>query len=211
MDCNVQGGICQAHEDPATCPFHTPQVSAQEVRSEAPDALPFSGPSNDQQTLVHVIEQVKRSVGEAVNPPAVEVPVLQVIGPLPSKAYSTDAGFDLPASDLMYLSPHEVRAVPTGIRVKIPKGYFGRIVPRSSAAKRGIEVIDGTIDAGYTGELFVMAKATSDLCGELMVSPGQRIGQLLLFPVVQFEVMGVEAFVIADGDRGENGFGSSGL
>lgn len=138
-------------------------------------------------------------------------PVLQVVGPLPSKAYSTDAGFDLPASEQVFLSPHEVRPIPTGIRVKIPNGYFGRIVPRSSAARRGIEVVDGTIDAGYTGELFVMARCTSSLSGELMVSPGQRIGQLLLFPVVSMEIAGVESFTLEDGDRGENGFGSSGL
>lgn len=210
VPCEIVAGVCQVHS-PEECPFHTPQVSAQEVRSEAPDALPFSGPSNDQQTLVQTMEQVKQAVEVVANPPVAKLPVLQVIGPLPPKAYCTDAGFDLPTSELTYLSPHEVRAVSTGIRVKIPKGYFGRIVPRSSAAKRGIEVIDGTIDAGYTGELFVMAKATSDLCGELMVSPGQRIGQLLLYPVLQFVVEGVESFTMEEGDRGENGFGSSGL
>ena len=45
-----------------------------------------------------------------------------------------DAGFDLSATTPMTLHPMQRALVPTGIALEIPRGYYGRIAPRSGLA-----------------------------------------------------------------------------
>lgn len=45
--------------------------------------------------------------------------------------------------------------IPTGLRIKVPKGYVALIQERGSIIKTPLKVRAGVIDAGYTGEIFV--------------------------------------------------------
>ena len=92
----------------------------------------------------------------------------------------------------------------------MPQGAFGQIVRRSSLMKRGIEPCTGTVDEGYTGEIQVILKNDSD--EEARFQKGDRIAQLLLLPQVEeFLLDWEDTDETTLGERGEQGFGSTGL
>jgi dUTP pyrophosphatase len=132
-----------------------------------------------------------------------------VFDPTPKK--DGDAGIDLPvwlpAEHSMDVYPGQFLSVPTGVKVKIPEGYWGLLKARSSAHfKKRLLVIDGVIDSGYTGELFSMVfNPTKDT---IKITHLERITQLILIK------MGVAKPKFVDElpktERGSTGFGSSG-
>ena len=129
---------------------------------------------------------------------------------LPTRAYDGDAGLDLYAAEAVRLAPGERASVGTGIAVAIPAGHAGLVLPRSGlAARHGIALVNapGLIDSGYRGELRVLLLNT-DREAAFEVAVGDRIAQLL---VVAFAAVTVEELdTLADSDRDERGFGSSG-
>lgn len=141
------------------------------------------------------------------------VPVLRLDPglPLPGYAHAGDAGADLRARVQCKLGAGERTAVPTGIKVAIPAGWAGLVLPRSGLARRhGIGMVNapGLVDSGYRGELEVLL-VNHDPHETFVVERGSRIAQLVLVQVgaVVFE----EVPELEDSARGEGGFGSSGL
>lgn len=129
---------------------------------------------------------------------------------LPSRATAGDAGLDLYASEPARLDPGARASVGTGIAVEIPDGHAGLVLPRSGwAAKHGISLVNapGLIDAGYRGEVRVLLLNT-DPIEAFEISEGDRIAQLLVVPFASLEP--VEAESLAESERGEGGFGSTG-
>jgi len=129
----------------------------------------------------------------------------------PKKANQHDAGFDLQADieDSVYLLPQQRVVIPTGYAWAIPDGWVGQVCPRSGiAAKHGVTVgnAPGIIDAGYRGEVKVILQNNSSKTFE--INPGERIGQMVIVPVMMSVPVLVES--LEDTDRGEGGFGSSG-
>lgn len=128
----------------------------------------------------------------------------------PVYARPGDAGADLVSSIDVRLEPGERALVPTGVRVALPEGYAGFVVPRSGlAAKHGISIVNapGTIDAGYRGEIKV-ALINTDREAAYDVSAGDRIAQLIVSPVVRARFLPTDE--LDDSARGDGGFGSSG-
>ena len=119
------------------------------------------------------------------------------------------AMFDLAASEDVKLREGEVKVIPLGIRMKLPEGYFGLVVPRSSTClKHGIMMANsvGIIESDYCGDSDVwgfVAYATR----ETKIPKGTRIAQFM--PVRMF---GDLDFAVVDSmpypDRG--GYGSTG-
>ena len=127
---------------------------------------------------------------------------------LPVRKRKGDAGLDLYAVEDVVLKPGEWKAVSTGIAVEIPEGYFGLIKDRSGLAlKHGLHVLAGVVDENYRGEIKVVLKNLGR--EEFKVEKGMRIAQLLIIPYLSVEVEEVKE--LSDTDRGEKGFGSSGL
>ena len=129
---------------------------------------------------------------------------------VPTRAYADDAGLDLYALTEARLGPGERAAVPTGIAVEIPAGHAGLVLPRSGLAHRhGIALVNapGLIDAGYRGEIKVLLLNT-DRAEAFLISPGDRIAQLVIVRVEAPDV--VEVAELAVSERGGGGFGSSG-
>ena len=131
--------------------------------------------------------------------------------PLPAYQSESAAGMDLRAavSEPVVLAPLQRAAIPTGLKMAIPKGFEGQVRPRSGLAFRngiGIPNSPGTIDADYRGEIKVLLinLGDSDFC----VERGMRIAQLIIAPVVQVSLQEVRS--LADTERGEGGFGSTG-
>ena len=99
--------------------------------------------------------------------------------------------------------------VPTGLRLAIPEGHAGLILPRSGLAlKHGITVLNapGLIDAGYRGEIQVLL--INHGTEPVTLERGERIAQLVIQPVAQARL--VETERLPDSSRGESGFGSTG-
>lgn len=132
-----------------------------------------------------------------------------VFDPTPKK--EGDAGIDLPvwlpAEHKMEVYPGQFLSVPTGVKVKIPDGFWGLLKARSSAHfKKRLLVIDGVIDSGYTGELFSMVfNPTRDI---ITVHHLERITQLILVQLGSAKAHFVEE--LPKTERGASGFGSSG-
>ena len=131
---------------------------------------------------------------------------------LPEYATPGAAGMDLKANidEPIVLGPLERQMIPTGIHIQLPDGYEAQVRPRSGlAAKYGVTVCNtpGTVDADYTGEIKVILINLSN--EKFVVNPGERIAQLV---VVKYErVEWDEVATLDETERGEGGFGSTGL
>ncbi len=129
---------------------------------------------------------------------------------VPAYAHPGDAGADLVAAEAVRLEPGRRALVGTGVRIALPDGYVGFVVPRSGlAVKHGITVVNtpGTVDAGYRGELKVtLLNTDADEAYEIKV--GDRIAQLIVMAVPRARFIPVET--LPDSVRGEGGFGSTG-
>lgn len=132
---------------------------------------------------------------------------------IPAYATAGDAGADLVAAEAVTLAPGGGRAlVPTGMAIAIPGGYAGFIQPRSGLAyKHGVTCLNtpGLIDSGYRGELKVLLVNT-DPTEAFDIERGDRIAQLVIQRVEQADFTEVDELP-ADSDRGEGGFGSTGV
>jgi len=126
---------------------------------------------------------------------------------LPTKAFGTDAGFDLTACKKITINSSSEETVPTGIAIQIPTGYFGLIKIRSGFGI-GLHLTEsaGVIDSDYRGEIKVVLVNYSDRPAQIM--PGDRIAQLLILPVPNIKIE--EITELAETDRNDGGFGSTG-
>ena len=146
-----------------------------------------------------------------------------------AKAHPTDTCFDLYATEDHVITKRR-SIIKTGIRVKLPEGYCAEVRPRSGASAKGIpgrlvkmgkatekliygDVILGTIDQGYTGEIGVIFR--SDLTSinpetaKYVIPKGTRIAQLCI--TKRTDIYTYEAEEISDStERGSDGFGSTG-
>lgn len=151
-----------------------------------------------------------------------------------------DAGVDLVASMDVTIPPGHTVMIPTGMRLEIPEGVEAQIRPRSGMAwKTPLRVVNapGTIDSSYRGEIMVLMQNTSerfytDGAGVVKVMPdrpnnhyscesegnqkgwydikrGDRIAQMVFAPYLKAEF--VQANSLSETERGEGGFGSTGV
>lgn len=130
---------------------------------------------------------------------------------LPSYAYTGDAGLDLRANESFDLAPFERRLVSTGLAIAIPDGYAGFVQPRSGLAiKQGLTVLNtpGLVDAHYRGELKIIL-INLDPHSTAHIEKGERIAQLVIQQLPSVNL--IEVKVLDTTDRGESGFGSSGV
>lgn len=130
---------------------------------------------------------------------------------LPSYQTALSAGLDLRADvrEDVRLKPGERTLVPTGLAMQIPAGFEGQVRPRSGLAlKNGVALVNapGTIDADYRGEIGVILINHGQ--DEFVIRRGDRIAQLVICPVIQAEIIEVDA--LETSDRGSGGFGSTG-
>lgn len=127
--------------------------------------------------------------------------------PPPTKAHEDDAGFDLTIIEDALIWPNDSDLVRTGLAIAMPPGWWARIVGRSSTWRnRHLMVMEGVIDAGFRGELYV--GLFNPTMTPQQVRAGDRLAQLLFLPVPS--VHWSERPALPDSERGANGFGSSG-
>ncbi len=131
---------------------------------------------------------------------------------LPKYQTELSAGMDLYANidEPITLKPLERTLVKTGLFISLPKGYEAQIRPRSGLAfKNGITVLNtpGTIDADYRGEIGVILVNLSSQ--DFTINDGDRIAQMVI--AKHETAIWVEVENLDETNRGEGGFGSSGV
>jgi dUTP pyrophosphatase len=127
--------------------------------------------------------------------------------------YPTDSGFDLHSTESVGIPPLSRMIVGTGLKFNIKDGFEIQVRPKSGLAlKQGLTVLNtpGTIDSGYDGEVkVILYNSTQDT---LKIQKGQKIAQACVCPVVNGKwINPLEIFEISKKDRGDNGFGSTGI
>jgi dUTP pyrophosphatase len=133
---------------------------------------------------------------------------------LPVKGSLHAACYDVYASEILYdeKNPRK-RTVKLGFATEIPKGYHAVIVPRSNLSKQywmlGNSI--GIIDSDYRGEWMAVFTNITDNAWTypFPYEVGERVAQIYFEKNVnvQFE----ETDELSDTERGEGGFGSTGL
>lgn len=132
--------------------------------------------------------------------------------PLPSYQSDGSSGLDLLAAvdKAITLEPGQIRLIPTGLSISIPRGYEAQIRPRSGLALRyGLGVVNspGTIDADYRGEVGVIAVNWGK--DPLIIKRGDRIAQMVVTEVSRATIEEVDE--LDSTKRGKGGFGHSGV
>ena len=127
--------------------------------------------------------------------------------PMPKRTYAEDAGSDLHILEDITIFAGQTVEIPVNTRILLPPGFFACVTGRSGLAKKGLLVHLGTIDAGYTGVIKVIA--TNLTKNPMNFKRGDRIAQLVIHNVYVFEFEEVDEF--PETSRGENGIGSTGI
>lgn len=124
----------------------------------------------------------------------------------PTRAHATDAGLDLKSPAEFMIGPQSSCTIPTGVHVQLPHGTAGLIVSKSGLNVKSSLTSTGLIDEGYSGEIVVKLYNHGRVAYH--VQRGDKISQLVVIPV-RYE--GIEIVdEIQGGERGADGFGSSG-
>jgi dUTP pyrophosphatase len=126
---------------------------------------------------------------------------------LPSRGSAGAAGLDLFSVEAVRLGAGARAMVRTGLSVAIPRGFYGRIAPRSGLAVRhGLDVLAGVIDSDYRGE--IVCALVNHGREALTLEAGQRIAQLIIEAIITPDAVWADA--LDETARGEGGFGSTG-
>lgn len=133
--------------------------------------------------------------------------------PIPSYVTEGSAGFDLRAcieADVV-INPGETVMIGTGIAIEIPSSNYAAFIYARSGLGVKHKVVPGNcvgvIDSDYRGEVMVGLHNYSD--NAFTVKVGDRVAQMIIAPVKQFDIEVVEN--LTDTNRGSGGFGSTGL
>lgn len=128
---------------------------------------------------------------------------------IPKRADEGAAGYDLYASEDVFILSRERKLVSTDISIQLPHETYGRIAPRSGMSVKGYDIGAGVIDESYTGIIKVLLINNSNDNKE--IKKGDRIAQLIIekcyYPNIE-QVHSMEEF--RQTTRGEGGFGSTG-
>lgn len=149
-----------------------------------------------------------------------KVKLLSKDAQVPKKVHASDAAFDL-------IAPRDViikkgrNKVDLEIAVEVPPYHQGMIEARSGHSIRGIytfadgndfyadaDVIAGKIDSGYRGSLGVTIISREEEPWTLY--KGIKVAQLTISEIAHIDECEVVES-LSDGDRGNNGFGSTGV
>ncbi len=173
----------------------------EEYRKELEDMFGMSMDEMNEEAAVQMLSQQIEI--ETIHPDAI----------FPSYNYPSDSGFDLYSVEEVILEPFGRAIIPTGLKFSFNEGYEIQVRTKSGLAlNQGLIVANspGTVDQGYTGEIKVIVFNANPT--KLTVSKGMKIAQAVLCPVKNGKFVNLLSVDnIGEKDRGENGFGSTGI
>lgn len=130
---------------------------------------------------------------------------------IPQYAHPSDAGMDLIATRFTQEVDEAGKVVlvyHTDLACKLPENTVGLLFMRSSVSKKSVTLTNsvGVIDEGYTGEIMLKFKLTTDAVPSIY-KPFEKVGQLVVVPKLALDIVEVDELPITD--RGAGGFGST--
>jgi dUTP pyrophosphatase len=131
---------------------------------------------------------------------------------IPTKGSKFSAGFDLCSAYPYIVKSKSKQLVKTDLKIQIPSGCYGRIAPRSGLAWNNfIHVGGGVIDVDYRGPINVILFNFHDT--DFHINIGDRIAQLIFQKIEYTRLVEIKEkdFMEVCTERGENGFGSTGI
>ena len=136
---------------------------------------------------------------------------------IPKFAHPTDTGFDLFTVESVRIHPNQKSVIRTGLIFELPEGWGIQVRNKSGITMKGVPnllgnnadivVYMGTIDQAYRGEVGIMVKNISNKT--IAIPAGTKLAQGVLERVYQCTFEEVEE--VSETDRGEGGFGSTGV
>ena len=129
---------------------------------------------------------------------------------IPNFAHKGDAGMDLYSIEKVIIPKNETRLIKTGISIELPHMTEAQVRPRSGLAlKHSITVLNspGTIDEGYRGEIGVILINHGK--EDFVVEKHMKIAQMVIKPIYEIHIEEVKDLI--DTERGNGGFGSTGM
>ena len=132
--------------------------------------------------------------------------------PAPYYASTGAAAMDLCAcvDGEVTVAPRALVSIPTGIAIALPSSEWVALVFARSGlgVKHGVSLSNGVgvIDSDYRGEIKVGLTNLSTTA--YTISPGERIAQLAVTPVVRAQLQWTDA--LDETERGRGGLGSTG-
>jgi dUTP pyrophosphatase len=158
-------------------------------------------------------EDLEEEIYRSARTRTIEIELIHKDAVFPKYVYESDSGFDLHSTQDLTIGPFGRILVPTGIKVSFEEGYEIQVRPKSGLAiKQGLTVLNtpGTVDQGYTGEIQVIVFNTNNYT--VMIPKGMKVGQAVLCPVINGKYVRFEQVnQLNEKDRGDNGFGSTGI
>ena len=130
---------------------------------------------------------------------------------LPDYAHDGDAGMDLYSIKEEIIEPLSWKLIPTGLACELPENTEGQVRSKSGIAlKNGVFVLNspGTVDENYRGEIGVILYNLNTK-EPFLIKKGQKIAQFVINSIEYVET--VEIQELSNTDRGQGGFGSTGL
>ena len=131
----------------------------------------------------------------------------------PRYNYPSDSGFDLHSVEEMIIPPLSRALAPTGLCFKIKDGYEIQVRPKSGLAwNDGLTVLNtpGTVDSGYNGEIKVILYNSTQ--NSMKIRKDQKVAQACVCPVANGRWINLSKVnELDETDRGDNGFGSTGV
>ena len=131
---------------------------------------------------------------------------------IPDYAHEGDAGMDLYSIKDEIIEPLSWKLIPTGLACELPHGTEGQVRSKSGIAlKNGVFVLNspGTVDENYRGEIGVILYNLNKN-NSYEIKKGQKIAQYVITNVEYVDIIEIHD-ELSSTDRGEGGFGSSGL
>jgi dUTP pyrophosphatase len=127
---------------------------------------------------------------------------------IPTRGSSGAAGYDLySCGNNFSVEPFGNALISTGIAMRIPEGYYGRIAPRSGFSVRTSLIVNaGVIDSDYRGEIKVLLQ--NPTATRVSIGNGERIAQIIFEKIGLFELTRIDS--LDETTRGSSGFGSTG-
>lgn len=140
----------------------------------------------------------------------------------PHRSREGDACYDLYTRKDYIVLGKSKNIIPTGIAMQLTKDLEVEIRPRSGISLNGLEckhfgidetvvadidVIQGTIDSNYRGEINIILRNNSNY--DIIIPKHTKLAQMKINYVPDVELVEVEE--LSDSNRGANGFGSSGI
>lgn len=143
-------------------------------------------------------------------------------GKMPTKAHTSDAGWDLSATEDITIYPGQVMKHPLNIRLELPKNTWAEITSKSGLGAKGLMVYAGVIDQGYRGiphvvftNLWIIDQIDEQgyplmRTQPIVIKKGEKLAQLIMNPYSETFYMTQVDKIDTETTRGASGFGSSG-